>query len=90
MADVSHSRSILLHRDISLNAILLGYNAIEGVVAIGFGLVASSVALISFGLDSLIEITSAAIVTWRLWRELKGQSQEHAEAPSFPCRSRRL
>lgn len=41
------------------------YNVIEAVIAIGAGTVAGSVALIGFGLDSLVEVTSAAAVAWQ-------------------------
>ena len=69
----------LLRRGVRLNAVLLTWNVIEGFVAVGFGLVASSVALITFGIDSFIEVTSAVVVSWRLWRELRGASAERAE-----------
>ena len=41
------------------------YNVIEAVIAIAAGTVASSAALIGFGLDSLAEVTSAAAVAWQ-------------------------
>ena len=41
------------------------YNVIEAIVAIGAGTVASSTALIGFGLDSIVEIGSAAAVAWQ-------------------------
>jgi len=41
------------------------YNVVEAVVAIAAGTVAGSVALIGFGLDSLVEVTSAAAVAWQ-------------------------
>jgi divalent metal cation (Fe/Co/Zn/Cd) transporter len=43
----------------------VGYNAIEGVVAVAAGVVASSSALVSFGLDSAIEVSSALAVAWQ-------------------------
>lgn len=44
----------------------VGYNTLEGLVAIGSGIMAGSVALIGFGLDSGIEVLSGAILLWRL------------------------
>jgi len=44
----------------------LAWNVAEGVIAVSSGLVASSVALVGFGLDSFIEVTAAAILIWRL------------------------
>ena len=72
-------RETLLRRGVALNSVLLGWNVIEGVVAVGFGWIASSVALITFGIDSFIELSSAVVVTWRLWRELRGASAERTE-----------
>lgn len=50
-------------------AITIGYNAIEAVVAISSGVAASSAALIGFGLDSVIEVLSAAAVAWQFTRK---------------------
>lgn len=43
----------------------IGYNTLEAVVAISAGIVASSVALVSFGLDSCVEVLSALAVSWQ-------------------------
>ncbi len=48
-----------------LVAATITYNVVEAVVAIAAGTVASSVALIGFGLDSVIEVSSAAAVAWQ-------------------------
>lgn len=48
-----------------LVAATIGYNLVEGAVAIGAGTIASSTALIGFGLDSLVEVASAAAVAWQ-------------------------
>ncbi|MGM1018544.1 MAG: cation transporter [Actinomycetota bacterium] len=59
----------LLHRRIRLIvAITIGYNLIEAVVALSAGAAASSAALIGFGLDSTIEVLSAAAVAWQFTR----------------------
>ena len=49
-------------------AATIGYNVIEAIVAITAGSIASSVALIGFGLDSTIEVLSAAAVAWQFTR----------------------
>jgi divalent metal cation (Fe/Co/Zn/Cd) transporter len=49
-------------------AATIGYNVIEAIVAIAAGSIASSVALIGFGLDSTIEVLSAAAVAWQFTR----------------------
>lgn len=46
----------------------IGYNLVEAIVAIAAGTVASSAALIGFGLDSMIEVLSAAAVAWQFTR----------------------
>ncbi|NQX27416.1 cation transporter [Microbacteriaceae bacterium VKM Ac-2854] len=43
----------------------IGYNLIEAVIALAAGTVASSSALIGFGLDSIVEVLSAAAVAWQ-------------------------
>jgi divalent metal cation (Fe/Co/Zn/Cd) transporter len=42
------------------------WNIVEAVVAIGAGVAAGSIALVAFGADSLIEVTSGGILVWRL------------------------
>lgn len=46
-------------------AITIGYNVIEAIIALAAGSVASSSALIAFGLDSIVEVLSAAAVAWQ-------------------------
>ncbi|HEY6278225.1 MAG TPA: cation transporter [Streptosporangiaceae bacterium] len=48
----------------------------EAAVAITAGLVATSIALVGFGLDSVIELFSAVIVIWQLRGEIAGQDRE--------------
>jgi divalent metal cation (Fe/Co/Zn/Cd) transporter len=58
-------RAVLSRRVRLLVSATITYNIIEAVVAISAGAVASSSALIGFGLDSLIEVSSAAAVYWQ-------------------------
>ena len=55
-----------LRRGRRLEYLTLGWNLVEGVVAIGSGVAAGSTALVGFGIDSLIESTSGAALLWRL------------------------
>jgi divalent metal cation (Fe/Co/Zn/Cd) transporter len=48
-----------------LVAAAISYNVVEGLVAIGAGIGASSAALVGFGLDSAIEVASALAVAWQ-------------------------
>ncbi|HEU5027364.1 MAG TPA: cation transporter [Spirillospora sp.] len=58
-------RAVLARRIRLLVAGTITYNVVEAVVAITAGSVASSGALVAFGLDSVIEVTSAAAVAWQ-------------------------
>lgn len=59
-----------LRRGVALEGVTVGYNALEGIVAIVAGLLAGSVALIGFGIDSVIEVSSGVLLWWRLRAEL--------------------
>lgn len=48
-----------------LAAASVSYNAIEAVIAITAGLVAGSIALVGFGLDSIVEVSSGLIILWQ-------------------------
>ncbi len=59
-------RTAVLHRRIRIVvAITITWNIIEAIVALAAGAAASSAALIGFGLDSIIEVLSAAAVAWQ-------------------------
>jgi divalent metal cation (Fe/Co/Zn/Cd) transporter len=58
-------RAVLRQRVRLLVAATITYNVIEAVIALSAGTVASSTALIGFGLDSVIEVASAAAVAWQ-------------------------
>ncbi|WP_055482126.1 cation transporter [Sphaerimonospora mesophila] len=58
-------RAVLARRIRLLVAATITYNLVEAAVAITAGTVASSVALIGFGLDSIVEVASAAAVAWQ-------------------------
>jgi len=59
-------RAQLVARSRRLNVATLGYNSLEGIIAIAAGLAAGSVALVGFGMDSGIELTASAVALWRL------------------------
>ncbi|MGW7281979.1 cation diffusion facilitator family transporter [Streptomyces sp. NPDC054844] len=58
-------RDALARRIRFLVAVTIAYNVIEAIVAITAGSIASSSALVGFGLDSVIEVSSAAAVAWQ-------------------------
>ncbi len=62
------TREVLLRRGVWLEIGTVAWNAIEGIIAVAAGVVASSVALVGFGVDSFVETTSGAVVGWQLQR----------------------
>lgn len=73
------ARDLLLRRGVRLEWFTIGWNSAEAVVAIGAGLLAGSIALVGFGLDSVIETGAGLIVLWRLRREVAGAHDDHVE-----------
>jgi len=63
---LSTARRLLLQRRVRwIVAATISYNVIEAIVAISAGTIASSTALVGFGLDSIVEVLSAAAVAWQ-------------------------
>ena len=58
-------RAILRRRVRIIVGVTIGYNVVEAVIALVAGGIASSSALIAFGLDSVVEVLSAAAVAWQ-------------------------
>jgi divalent metal cation (Fe/Co/Zn/Cd) transporter len=56
-------------RAIRLEYLTVGWNVVEGVVAVAAAAVAGSVALLGFGIDSFVECASALVLIWRLRAE---------------------
>ena len=68
--DSASNRVALLQRGVTLESVTVGYNALEGLVAVSAGVAAGSVALTGFGIDSVIEVTSGGLLWWRFRAEL--------------------
>jgi divalent metal cation (Fe/Co/Zn/Cd) transporter len=80
MATASNqNRQELVRRGRHLEYFTIAYNSAEGLVSIIAGLIAGSVSLIGFGLDSLIEVTSGATLLWRLHHDLDHFRSERVE-----------
>jgi divalent metal cation (Fe/Co/Zn/Cd) transporter len=73
------NRTEALRRARVLNAVTIGWNSVEGIVAVAAGVVAGSVSLVGFGLDSVIEVSAALILTWRLRQEREGECSQDAD-----------
>src|ERR1700687_2252442 len=79
MAMTSVQRERDVRSGIRLEYLTVGWNVLEGAIAIVAGSIAGSVALVGFGLDSAIESFSGAVLLWRLHAEENGQNVERLE-----------
>jgi divalent metal cation (Fe/Co/Zn/Cd) transporter len=59
-------RAAIVRRGRRLEYLTIGWNSLEAIISIGAGIVAGSVALVGFGIDSVIEVSSGAVLLWRL------------------------
>lgn len=76
-------RTNLVRRGRHLEYFTIGYNSFEGLIALAAGLIAGSIALVGFGFDSLIEVTSGAVLLWRLHADVDEERRERVEAISL-------
>jgi divalent metal cation (Fe/Co/Zn/Cd) transporter len=56
----------------------IAWNTVEAVVGIVAGAVASSIALVGFGLDSTVEVVSASVIVWQMTRDVPEDREEQA------------
>lgn len=77
------TRIELIRRGRYLEYFTIAYNSLEGLIAIGAGVLAGSIALVGFGFDSLIEVTSGAVLLWRLYADVNEARRERVEAISL-------
>ena len=79
MAAETVTRQAAVSRGIALEYLTVGWNVLEGSVALVSGALAGSVVLIGFGIDSGIESASGGVLLWRLHSERRGQDALAAE-----------
>jgi divalent metal cation (Fe/Co/Zn/Cd) transporter len=72
------ARFSLLQRGLRLEYLTVGWNLVEGVIAVGAALASGSVALLGFGIDSFVESVSGSVLIWRLRSEAAGDRDEEA------------
>ncbi|TQF15500.1 hypothetical protein FJV41_13330 [Myxococcus llanfairpwllgwyngyllgogerychwyrndrobwllllantysiliogogogochensis] len=72
-ATLPDGRLPLLKRAKALTLVTVGWNVVEGTIAVAAALAASSVALLGFGVDSFVESASAAVMLWRLSAERRAR-----------------
>lgn len=59
-------RTPIVRRGRKLEYFTIAWNALEGLVAVGAGVIAGSISLVGFGIDSFIEVTSGSALLWRM------------------------
>ena len=69
----------LLRRALLLEYLTVGWNVIEGIVAVAAGILSGSPALIGFGVDSAVESVSGLLLIWRLRAQTGGADAERVE-----------
>lgn len=73
-------RAALLRRARLLEWFTIVYNSLEGLVSVAAGLLAGSIALVGFGIDSVIEVISGITLLWRTGAKVDAEQGERAEA----------
>lgn len=73
------TREELVQRGIRLSYATIGYNTLEAIASLVAGLFAGSVALIGFGVDSLIEVSASGAAQWRLRSDLHESRRAKSE-----------
>jgi divalent metal cation (Fe/Co/Zn/Cd) transporter len=79
VGDTESTRAALVRRGLRLNYLTIAYNSLEAIVSVIAGLLAGSVALVGFGVDSVIEVTASAAAQWRLRADVDPRRREHVE-----------
>ncbi|MGH2590706.1 MAG: cation diffusion facilitator family transporter [Actinomycetota bacterium] len=73
------ARAGTLRRGLRLEYLTVGWNVVEGIVAVSAALLAGSVALLAFGIDSFVESASGSVLIWRLLAERRAADHEAIE-----------
>jgi divalent metal cation (Fe/Co/Zn/Cd) transporter len=74
------TREELVRRGIRLSYATIGYNSLEAIASLIAGLLAGSVALVGFGIDSVIEVSASGVAQWRLRSDLHETRRAEVEA----------
>jgi divalent metal cation (Fe/Co/Zn/Cd) transporter len=73
------NRATLIRMGVWVEVVTVLWMVVEATVSIGAGVLATSALLIAFGLDSMIELISGAVLLWRLSLEARGEQTEQVE-----------
>jgi divalent metal cation (Fe/Co/Zn/Cd) transporter len=69
-------RTVAVRHGRRLEYFTIGWNALEGLVAVVAGAIAGSISLVGFGIDSFIEVTSGSVLLWRMSVDADVQRRE--------------
>jgi divalent metal cation (Fe/Co/Zn/Cd) transporter len=83
MAEIALNRQAVAERGKRMEYFTIGWNSLEGLVAVVAGARAGSISLVGFGVDSFIEVTSGATLLWRLTVDADVQSRDRNEKLSL-------
>ena len=72
-----------VRRGVLLEWFTIIYNSLEGLIALAAGFLSGSIALVGFGFDSAIEVTSGAALLWRLRGDASERTRERHEAAAL-------
>ncbi|MGC2293883.1 MAG: cation transporter [Candidatus Acidiferrales bacterium] len=76
-------REAEVRRGRRLEYFTIAWNSLEGLIGIGAGMIAGSISLVGFGIDSLIEVTSGATLLWRMSVDADAARRERNERLSL-------
>jgi divalent metal cation (Fe/Co/Zn/Cd) transporter len=76
---VINGREAIVARGLRLEYLTVVWNSLEALIAIACGVIAGSIALVGFGLDSVIEVSSGAVLLWRLRADRYGDQRDRVE-----------
>jgi divalent metal cation (Fe/Co/Zn/Cd) transporter len=80
---ISATRTDLIQRGERLEYFTILWNSIEGLLSVGAGIAAGSIALVGFGLDSFIEVASGSALLWRMKADRDVERRERVERISL-------
>lgn len=87
---VAGDRPGLLRRALRLEYLTVGWNIIEGLIAVTAGLASGSVALLGFGIDSFVESASGSVMIWRLLAERNADEDDEERIEHVERRAQKL
>ena len=73
------TRAAAVRAGVRVEQVTIGWMVVEAVIAISAGVLAHSVLLTAFGLDSVIELVAGGVLLWRLLTEARGGSLQRIE-----------